>query len=110
MAADARAAQGVDAVCRRRGTDATLRQAAMSCTRGRDRLIAAWSRKTGSMYAKIVISVVLGALLGAVAAIAVFPEAREALFPQSSTQSSGKALIGGPFTLSDASGKKITDA
>ena len=62
------------------------------------------------MHAKIIVSVVLGILLGAVAAVAVFPEAREKLFPQSQTQSSGTALIGGPFTLSDASGKKVTDA
>jgi protein SCO1/2 len=60
------------------------------------------------MYAKIIISVVLGVLLGAVAAVAVFPEARDKLFPQ--TQTSGKALIGGPFMLSDASGKKVTGA
>jgi protein SCO1/2 len=59
------------------------------------------------MYAKIIISVVLGVLLGAVAAVAVFPEARDNLFPQ--TQTSVKPLIGGPFTLSDASGKKVTD-
>jgi protein SCO1/2 len=61
------------------------------------------------MYAKIIISVVMGVLLGAVAAVAVFPEARDKLFPQSRTQTSGNALIGGPFTLSDASGKKVTD-
>jgi protein SCO1/2 len=62
------------------------------------------------MYAKIIISVVMGVLLGAVAAVAVFPEARDKLFPQSPTQTSGTALIGGPFTLSDANGKKVTDA
>jgi protein SCO1/2 len=61
------------------------------------------------MYAKIIISVGIGVLLGAVAAVAVFPEARDKLFPQR-TQTSGTALIGGPFTLSDASGKKVTDA
>src|SRR6185295_8522777 len=60
------------------------------------------------MHTKIIVSVVLGVLLGAVAAVAVFPEARERFFPQS--QTSGKALIGGPFTLTDASGKTVTDA
>ena len=62
------------------------------------------------MHTKIIVSVVLGVLLGAVAAIAVFPEAREKFLPQSQTQTSGKALIGGPFTLTDASGKTVTDA
>lgn len=62
------------------------------------------------MHTKIIVSVVLGVLLGAVAAVAVFPEARGKFFPQSQTQTSGKALIGGPFTLTDASGKTVTDA
>ena len=62
------------------------------------------------MRAKLILSIVGGLLLGAVAAIAVFPEAREKLFPQQGAQqSSGKALIGGPFTLADTTGKKVTD-
>jgi protein SCO1/2 len=70
----------------------------------------AGAEEDGSMHTKIIVSVVLGVLLGAVAAIAVFPEAREKFLPQSQTQTSGKALIGGPFTLTDASGKTVTDA
>ncbi len=62
------------------------------------------------MHAKLVVSVIGGVLLGAVGAVAVFPEARDKLFPQSHTQTSGKALIGGPFTLTDAAGKQVTDA
>ena len=62
------------------------------------------------MRAKLILSIVGGLLLGAVAAIALFPQARETLFPQLGTQqSSGKALIGGPFTLTDQTGKKVTD-
>jgi protein SCO1/2 len=48
-------------------------------------------------------------LLGAVAAVAVFPDARQALFPTDGPRSSGRALIGGPFTLSDGGGKQVTD-
>jgi cytochrome oxidase Cu insertion factor (SCO1/SenC/PrrC family) len=62
------------------------------------------------MRAKLILSVVAGLLLGGIAAIAVFPQAREKLFPQQGAeQSSGKALIGGPFTLTDAAGKQVTD-
>lgn len=61
------------------------------------------------MRAKLILSIVGGLLLGAVAAVAVFPEAREALFPQGAQQSSGKALIGGPFVLTDQTGKQVTD-
>lgn len=62
------------------------------------------------MRAKLILSIIGGLLLGAVAAIAVFPEARDRLFPQQGAQqSAGKALIGGPFTLTDSSGKKVTD-
>lgn len=61
------------------------------------------------MSAKLIASVVAGVVLGAIAAVAVFPEAREKLFPQSGSTTSGKALIGGPFTLTDASGKTVTD-
>ena len=62
------------------------------------------------MRAKLILSIIGGLLLGALAAIAVFPEARDKLFPQQGAQqSAGKALIGGPFTLTDSSGKKVTD-
>jgi protein SCO1/2 len=64
----------------------------------------------------LILSVVAGLVLGGIAAIAVFPEARDKLFPGPSAQqeqgaqhTSGKALIGGPFTLTDQNGKQVTD-
>jgi cytochrome oxidase Cu insertion factor (SCO1/SenC/PrrC family) len=61
------------------------------------------------MRTKLILSVVGGLLLGGVAAVAMFPEARQKLFPQAGPQVSGKALIGGPFTLTDTAGKQVTD-
>lgn len=61
------------------------------------------------MRAKLILSIVVGVLIGAVAAVALLPAAREALFGSAGPQTSGKALIGGPFTLTDASGKQVTD-
>jgi cytochrome oxidase Cu insertion factor (SCO1/SenC/PrrC family) len=62
------------------------------------------------MRGMLFLSVAAGLLLGGIAAIAVFPEVREQLFPeQSQQQTSGKALIGGPFTLTDQNGKQVTD-
>lgn len=72
--------------------------------------MAAMHRENGSMHAKLIVSVIGGVLLGAVVAVAVFPQARDTLFPQSSMQTSGKALIGGPFTLTDQDGNKVSDA
>jgi protein SCO1/2 len=51
---------------------------------------------------------IVGLAIGTAAAIAVFPEAREKLFP-SGPVTSGKALVGGPFTLTDQDGKRVTD-
>jgi cytochrome oxidase Cu insertion factor (SCO1/SenC/PrrC family) len=61
------------------------------------------------MRANLILSIVAGILIGVCVAIAVFPAAREAVFGSPASQTSGKALIGGPFTLSDASGKQVTD-
>lgn len=61
------------------------------------------------MRAKLLLSIVAGVLIGGVAAIAVFPDLRgKVLSPMGST-TSGKALIGGPFTLTDQDGKRVTD-
>jgi protein SCO1/2 len=55
------------------------------------------------------LSVVGGLLIGLIAAVAVFPELRDRVFPASETTTSGKALIGGPFMLTDQTGKQVTD-
>jgi len=54
---------------------------------------------------------VAGLVVGAAAALAVFPRARERLLPAagSNVKTFGQALIGGPFELTDHTGKRVTD-
>src|SRR5215475_2321529 len=47
-------------------------------------------------------------MVGAAAALAIFPAARERLLPTGAT-SVGRALVGGPFALTDQDGKRVTD-
>lgn len=61
------------------------------------------------MRAKPIVSVVVGLLIGGGAALLAFPEARDKLFAPSGPTTSGQALIGGPFTLTDQNGKKVSD-
>ena len=61
------------------------------------------------MNARLVGVVAIGLVMGAAAAIAVFPDARQRLLPSSAQTVSGKALVGGPFSLTDSSGKHVTD-
>ncbi|MFA5899245.1 MAG: SCO family protein, partial [Hyphomicrobium sp.] len=61
------------------------------------------------MRARLILSVVVGVLIGGVAAITVFPEFRDRLFAPMNSTTSGKALVGGPFALTDQNGKKVTD-
>jgi len=61
------------------------------------------------MAARSILIGVAGAALGLVAAVAVLPQVRERLFPAVDQQVSGKALVGGAFTLTDSSGKAVTD-
>ncbi len=49
----------------------------------------------------------LAALIGGAAAIALLPDARERL--SGSLPTTGQALVGGPFTLVDHTGKTVTD-
>jgi protein SCO1/2 len=58
---------------------------------------------------RLVLIVSGGLAVGAVAAFAVFPQARERLFPAAGVKVMGKALIGGPFELTDHTGKRVTD-
>lgn len=57
----------------------------------------------------LVLVVLTGLVVGAVAALAVFPEARARLMPSAGVKVMGQALIGGPFTLTDHTGKRVTD-
>jgi len=56
-----------------------------------------------------VLVVVTGLIVGAVTALAVFPEARARLLPAAGVKVIGQALVGGPFTLTDHTGKRVTD-
>ena len=51
-----------------------------------------------------------GLTAGALTALAILPQARERLMPSAGVKSSGRALIGGPFALTDHTGKRVTDA
>lgn len=61
------------------------------------------------MHARAIAIVVTGLVLGTMAALVAFPEARHRLFPASDTVTTGKALVGGPFRLTDMSGRNVTD-
>jgi cytochrome oxidase Cu insertion factor (SCO1/SenC/PrrC family) len=61
------------------------------------------------MNARALLVVAAGLAIGAAAAIAVLPGARQALLPASGPVTSGKALVGGPFSLTDDTGKRVTD-
>ena len=62
------------------------------------------------MRGKLIVSVIAGLLIGALGAVAMLPQVREQLLSAGGQQQSGTAAIGGPFTLTDASGKTVTDA
>jgi cytochrome oxidase Cu insertion factor (SCO1/SenC/PrrC family) len=57
---------------------------------------------------KLALIVLAGLMIGAAAALALFPQARERLLPAGTT-SAGRALVGGPFALTDQTGKRVTD-
>jgi cytochrome oxidase Cu insertion factor (SCO1/SenC/PrrC family) len=56
-----------------------------------------------------ILVVVAGLVVGAAAALAVFPQARERLLPAAGVKVIGQALVGGPFTLTDHKGRRVTD-
>jgi cytochrome oxidase Cu insertion factor (SCO1/SenC/PrrC family) len=60
-----------------------------------------------SMRLRIVALTLLSFALGGMAAMALFPGGRERLF--SGLPSTGKALVGGPFSLVDQTGRRVTD-
>ena len=55
---------------------------------------------------RIGLFVAAGFAVGAASALALFPQAWHSVFASAST---GRALIGGPFTLTDQNGKRVTD-
>lgn len=52
---------------------------------------------------------VCGLLVGGLAAVAALPQVRERLFPDGRVRVVGQALVGGPFKLTDHTGKTVTD-
>ncbi|MGE0849216.1 MAG: SCO family protein [Hyphomicrobiaceae bacterium] len=58
---------------------------------------------------RLVLFILAGFAVGAVAAIAVVPGVRERLLPTAGMRSVGQALVGGPFTLTDQNGKRVTE-
>jgi protein SCO1/2 len=56
-----------------------------------------------------ILIVLAGLAVGAAAALAVFPEARGRLLPAAGVKVMGQALVGGPFTLTDHTGKRVSD-
>jgi protein SCO1/2 len=53
--------------------------------------------------------IVAGFWFGGLAAFTLLPAARERLLPSINVRSVGQALVGGPFTLTDQTGKRVTD-
>ncbi|HZT50140.1 MAG TPA: SCO family protein [Hyphomicrobiaceae bacterium] len=58
---------------------------------------------------RLALFILAGLAVGVVAALAIFPAARERLLPGPGVRSVGQALVGGPFTLTDQSGRRVTD-
>jgi cytochrome oxidase Cu insertion factor (SCO1/SenC/PrrC family) len=59
---------------------------------------------------RLTVLALAGFAAGAMAALAMLPQARERLLPAASVRVSGEARIGGPFVLTDQNGRRVTDA
>jgi protein SCO1/2 len=57
---------------------------------------------------RLALFVLAGLVVGGALAVAVVPGVRERLLP-AKMQSVGRALVGGPFTLTDHTGRRVTD-
>jgi cytochrome oxidase Cu insertion factor (SCO1/SenC/PrrC family) len=58
---------------------------------------------------RLALYIFAGFWFGGLVAFALFPQAREWLLPSVNVRSVGQALVGGPFTLTDQTGKRVTD-
>ena len=58
---------------------------------------------------RLALYVAAGLALGAFAAVVLLPNVSERLFPPLKINSVGRALVGGPFTLTDHSGQRVSD-
>jgi protein SCO1/2 len=58
---------------------------------------------------RLALYIFAGFWFGGLAAFTLFPQARERLLPSINVRSVGQALVGGPFTLTDHTGKRVTD-
>jgi cytochrome oxidase Cu insertion factor (SCO1/SenC/PrrC family) len=58
---------------------------------------------------RLALYIFAGFWFGGLAAFTLFPAARERLLPSVNVRSVGQALVGGPFTLTDDTGKRVTD-
>ena len=58
---------------------------------------------------RLALYILTGFAVGGLVALAVLPGVRERLFPGAASRPMGQALVGGPFTLTDHTGKRVTD-
>ena len=58
---------------------------------------------------RLALYIFTGFVVGGLIALAVLPEARARLFPGATLKTMGQALVGGPFTLTDHTSKRVTD-
>jgi cytochrome oxidase Cu insertion factor (SCO1/SenC/PrrC family) len=58
---------------------------------------------------RLALYIFAGFWFGGLAAFTLFPAARERLLPSVNVRAVGQALVGGPFTLTDHTGKRVTD-
>lgn len=61
------------------------------------------------MKLRIALLITLAFIVGVGTALMTIPGARERLFPAVREMSVGKALVGGPFSLVDQNGRRVTD-
>jgi len=62
-----------------------------------------------SVKLRLALFILAGLALGGLAALMIFPNARAKLLPTVNVRSVGQAMVGGPFTLTDHTGKRVTD-